>query len=326
MISNLFRWCRPSDLRKLGIAGMNRRNGEYIARYNPRALYPRVDDKLETKILANEFSLNVPELYGVVEYQSQVKQLGKMLEGRHSFVIKPSQGSAGKGILVILGRDGEYFLKPSGEKLTIHDIQRHVSNTLSGLYSLGGRNDRAMIEYAIQFSDAFEGFSYQGVPDIRVVMFLGYPVMAMMRLSTESSDGKANLHQGAVGVGIDLRTGKARSAVQHGRPIEQHPDTGRALKELIVPQWDEVILLASQCYEMCEMGYLGADIVLDKERGALILELNARPGLAIQVANNTGLLPRLKTIENLTRAERIMSSAQDRVDFAQKHFAEASLP
>ncbi len=321
MIANLFQWCRPSELRKLGIAGMNKRNGSYIARYNPRALYPRVDDKVETKILANEFGLKVPELYGIVQYQSQVKQLGKMLEGRESFVIKPSQGSAGKGILVILGRDGEFFLKPNGEKLTLHDLQRHVSNTLSGLYSLGGRNDKAMIEYAIQFSDAFDGFSYQGVPDIRVVMFLGYPVMAMMRLSTESSDGKANLHQGAVGVGIDLITGKARSAVQHGRPIFKHPDTGRVLQELVVPHWDELILLASQCYEMCEMGYLGADIVLDKELGPLILELNARPGLAIQVANNAGLLPRLEAVENLTRAERIMASAQDRVDYAQKHFA-----
>jgi len=321
VIANLFQWCRPSDLRKLGIAGMNKRNGEFIARYNPRALYPRVDDKLETKILANEFGLKVPELYGTVQYQSQVKQLGQILEGHESFVIKPSQGSAGKGILVILGREGEYFLKPNGEKLTLHDLQRHVSNTLSGLYSLGGRNDKAMIEYAIQFSDAFDGFSYQGVPDVRVVMFLGYPVMAMMRLSTEDSDGKANLHQGAVGVGIDLVTGKARSAVQHGRPIDKHPDTGRVLKELVVPHWNELILLSSQCYEMCEMGYLGADIVLDKELGPLILELNARPGLAIQVANNTGLLPRLETIQNLTRAERIMASAQDRVDFAQKHFA-----
>ncbi|VGO20201.1 alpha-L-glutamate ligase-like protein [Pontiella sulfatireligans] len=319
MIGKL-QWCRPGELHRLGIIGMNRRNGEYIARYNPRALYPRVDDKLATKVLANEFHLKVPELYGVVQYQHEIKQLGKTLEGRTSFVIKPSQGSAGKGILVILDREGDYFLKPSGEKLTLHDLQRHISNTLSGLYSLGGRNDKAMIEYAIEFSDAFEGFSYQGVPDIRVVIFQGYPVMAMMRLSTQASDGKANLHQGAVGVGIDLVTGKARSAVQHGRPIEQHPDTGRRLQELVVPQWDELILLASKCYEMTEMGYLGADIVLDEKLGPLILELNARPGLAIQVANNAGLLPRLKAVKQLSRSERILSQPLDRVRFAQKHF------
>ncbi len=316
-----FQWCMPSALHKRGIIGMNQRNGSYIARYNRRELYPRVDDKYETKRLATEFGINVPKLYGVIRHQYEVKQLEKILEGHNQFVIKPSQGSAGKGILVILGREGEYFLKPNGDKLTILDLRRHVNNTLSGLYSLGGRNDKALIEYAIKFSDAFDGFSYQGVPDIRVIVFQGYPVMAMMRLSTESSDGKANLHQGAVGVGIDIVTGKARSAVQHGKPVTHHPDTGKDLRTLEVPHWDELVDLSAQCYEMTELGYLGADIVLDKDLGPLILELNARPGLAIQVANNIGLLTRLKLIEGLSRKERILSRPSDRVAFSQKHFA-----
>ncbi|MGB0414224.1 MAG: alpha-L-glutamate ligase-like protein [Coraliomargarita sp.] len=316
-----FQWCMPSALHKRGIIGMNQRNGSYIARYNRRELYPRVDDKYETKRLATEFGINVPKLYGVIRHQYEVKQLEKILEDHDQFVIKPSQGSAGKGILVILGREGEYFLKPNGEKLTILDLRRHVNNTLSGLYSLGGRNDKALIEYAIKFSDAFDGFSYQGVPDIRVIVFQGYPVMAMMRLSTESSDGKANLHQGAVGVGIDIVTGKARSAVQHGKPVTHHPDTGKDLRTLEVPHWDELVDLSAQCYEMTELGYLGADIVLDKELGPLILELNARPGLAIQVANNIGLLTRLQLIEGLSRKERILARPSDRVAFSHKHFA-----
>ncbi|QQL45967.1 alpha-L-glutamate ligase-like protein [Sulfuriroseicoccus oceanibius] len=314
-------WCKPSELRKRGIVGMNHRNSHYIARYNRRELYPRVDDKLKTKLLAKEFGLNVPELYGVVTNQSGVKKLAKIVGDHQQFVIKPSQGSAGKGILVITGREAETFIKPSGGRLDHGDLRRHVSNTLSGLYSLGGKHDKAMIEYAIQFSDAFDGFSYQGVPDIRVIVFQGYPVMAMMRLSTAASDGKANLHQGAVGVGIDLITGKARSAVQFNRPVLKHPDTGRDLRELVVPQWDKLIHLASQCYEMTELGYLGADIVLDKNLGPLILELNARPGLAIQVANNAGLLDRLEAIESISRKDRILSTAESRVAFAQQRFA-----
>jgi D-alanine-D-alanine ligase-like ATP-grasp enzyme len=39
------------------------------------------------------------------------------------------------------------------------------------------------------------------------------------------------------------------------------------------------------------LGYLGADIVLDHRQGPLLLEANARPGLAIQIANGQGLLP-----------------------------------
>ncbi len=112
------------------------------------------------------------------------------------------------------------FLKPSGSRVTIKQIQHHASNTLSGLYSLGGKPDVAVIEELVEFSDIFEGFSYEGVPDIRVILYRGYPIMAMTRLSTRESDGKANLHQGAVGLGLDIASGKTLKAVQHGRPIE----------------------------------------------------------------------------------------------------------
>ena len=145
----------------------------------------------------------------------------------------------------------------------------------------------------------FEGFSYEGVPDIRVIVFKGYPVMAMMRLSTAASDGKANLHQGAVGVGVDIATGKAVRAVQFDKPILQHPDTGKDLSTLQVPHWNKLLTLASSAWEMTGLGYLGTDMVLDKEQGPMVLELNARPGLAIQIANGCGLLPRLHHIENM---------------------------
>ncbi len=320
-MSGRFHWASPRQLKKLGIIGMNQRNGSYIAHYNDRKFYPRVDDKFITKELAVEFGIRVPELYGVIRKQHEVRGLEELLRPYDQFVIKPSMGSAGKGILVITGRDGDEFCKPSGSRIKLNDIRRHISNTLSGLYSLGGRNDKAMIEYAIAFDDCFDGFSFQGVPDVRVIVFQGYPVMAMMRLSTEASDGKANLHQGAVGVGIDIVTGKARSAVQWGKTVTEHPDTGRKLKELEIPHWEEIIELSARCFEMTELGYLGADIVLDKHLGPLILELNARPGLAIQVANNTGLLPRLQCIEGLSRPERMLRTPSERVAFAKKQFS-----
>lgn len=306
----------PAKLRKKGIIGMNARNISYIARYNRRALYPFVDDKFKTKQLAREYDVPAPELYGLIRYQHQLKNIKQLLEPYEQFVIKPSQGSAGKGILVVTGRDGDQFIKPSGETVTLQYIKRHISNTLSGLYSLGGRNDKALIEYAIQFTDAFNDFSYQGVPDVRVIIFKGFPVMAMMRLSTEISDGKANLHQGAVGVGIGLKDGRALKAVQFNKPIDRHPDTGRILKELVVPHWEELLVLAARSYEMTGLGYIGADIVIDKNRGPMMLELNARPGLAIQVANGMGLKPKLESIAAMGKeAERM--TAEERVQLAQ---------
>ncbi|MHC4552349.1 MAG: alpha-L-glutamate ligase-like protein [Planctomycetota bacterium] len=311
---------KPSELRKLGIMGMNGRNVDYIARWNPRNLYPRVDDKLKTKLLAEEAGINVPKLYGVVQYQHEVKKIPEMLEPYSEFVIKPSQGSAGKGILVIVGKKDGQFLKPSGQPVSEKEIIRHVNNTLSGLYSLGGRSDKVMIEALVHFSDAFDRFAYQGVPDIRVIIYKGYPAMAMMRLPTQESDGKANLHQGAIGVGIDIGSGQAVSAVQHNHPVTHHPDTDAVLTEMVIPEWDPLMLLAARCYEVTDMGYLGVDIVMDKDLGPLILELNARPGLAIQIANNAGLAKNLEAIDAHIKQNPTLTPPE-RVAFAQTSFA-----
>jgi len=308
----------PAQLKKAGIIGMNMRNVAYIAGNNPRHLYPRVDDKLKTKLLAAEAGIAVPKLIGVVKFQHHVRQLEEFLSDQQSFVMKPSKGSGGKGILVISAREKGNYIKPSGSIIDGVDLRRHASNTLSGLFSLGGAVDVAMIEEMVEFADVFDGFSYQGVPDIRIIIYKGYPVMAMTRLSTRDSDGKANLHQGAIGVGLDIGSGRALFAVQHGHPVESHPDTGKKLNEITVPDWQESLRLAASCYEVTELGYLGADIVLDASRGPLILELNARPGLAIQVANGAGLAPRVKLIDEQAGTARTVNQ---RVAFSMQKFA-----
>jgi alpha-L-glutamate ligase-like protein len=314
----MIEWVRPSVLVKLGILGMNGRNVDYIGRYNDRRLYPLVDNKLKTKKLASEHGLNTPELLGYIEFQREIKKVNELIPEGEGFVIKPAQGSGGKGILVILSHDGRSFEKPSGERLDMAEIKRHISNTLSGLYSLGGKNDVAMFEKLIEFDNVFEGFSYEGVPDVRVIIYRGFPAMAMMRLSTAASDGKANLHQGAVGVGIDIVDGKAVNAVQFDRPIELHPDTGKELHSLIVPHWDEILKIAAGSYDMTGLGYLGVDVVLDKKRGPMLLELNARPGLAIQIANNCGMLKRFELIDEV--ADRGLNAAE-RIAFSKRSFS-----
>ncbi|NWK57605.1 alpha-L-glutamate ligase-like protein [Verrucomicrobiaceae bacterium N1E253] len=307
----------PAKLRKAGIIGMNHRNVVCIARNNPRKLYPRVDNKLLTKVLAREAGIAVPQLIGVVKTQGHVRELKEFLRDESSFVMKPAKGSGGKGILVIVGRDGDDYIKPSGERVSHLEVCKHASNTLSGLFSLGGANDVAMIEELVNFDAAFDGYSYQGVPDIRIILYKGYPVMAMTRLSTHDSDGKANLHQGAVGLGIDIGSGKALKAVQHGQIIRNHPDTGKDLHAFHVPAWKDFLLLASQCYEITELGYLGADIVLDADKGPLILELNARPGLAIQMANGIGMQTRFDAVEPEISKQR---DYKERVTFSMEHF------
>ncbi len=313
---------RYGRLAAKGIMGMNCRNIRYISRYNPRSLYPLVDDKLKTKNLAIEHGVNVPDLIGVIDNQHDVPKIARITDGVPGFCIKPAKGSGGKGILVIdRVVDGLYY-KTSGQTISLPDIERHISNILAGLFSLGGKTDFALVESLIKVDDAFLQFTHEGVPDLRVIVFRGFPVMSMMRLSCASSKGKANLHQGAVGVGISMDSGRAVRAVQSGRPVSHHPDTKQSLNDLIVPQWIAMLELACACYDMTGLGYLGVDLVLDKNRGPLLLELNARPGLSIQVANDAGLLPRLRRVETIKKPEKY--PIVERVAYSRAHFAAPS--
>ncbi len=305
-------------LKERGVLGLNNRNAGYTLWHNPRHLYPLVDDKLTTKRLAEKAGLAVPELYGVIEIERQVRDLASLLEPYSDFVIKPAQGSGGDGIIVITGRRGPRYRKASGQLISQENLDHHVSNTLSGLYSLGGHPDKALIEYRVEFDPVFEKISFQGVPDIRIIVFLGVPVMAMVRLPTRMSDGKANLHQGAIGAGIDLATGKTLSGVWKNEIVTEHPDTENPIINIQIPHWDTLLHQAAQCYEMTGLGYQGVDLVLDKNKGPLILELNARPGLNIQIANGAGLVSRLGMVE---KEAKNLTTLEDRLHFAKSTFS-----
>lgn len=305
---------RPRELRAWGMLGMNARNLDFIGRYNPRSRFPLVDNKLRTKLIAEQYGVPVPRLRFAVDQQHQVNDALRKLAELDGFAIKPVKGSGGKGIWVITGRRKDAFLKSSGVSVELSDLSRHMSNTLAGLYSLGGGADTVIVEDLITADPIFDDYSYEGVPDIRVIVFKGYPVMAMLRLATHASDGKANLHQGAVGVGLALDTGRCASAVQFDRRIEAHPDTGADLANVAVPEWPALLELAASCYEMTGLGYLGTDIVIDRDRGPMLLELNARPGLSIQIANGRGLVPRLRHVESLGAGPH--PSAAGRVSYA----------
>ena len=309
-------------LKAEGVLGMNRRNVAYIGRYNARERYPLVDNKLSTKKIAARWGLMVPELLGVVETQHEIEKIAEQLATLDQFVIKPAHGSGGKGILVIVGKTDDAYIKSSGERIGLIAVKRHLSNVISGLHSLGGQTDVAIVEALVRVDPMFSMLSHEGVPDIRLIVFKGYPVMGMLRLATRKSDGKANLHQGAVGVGLDIGSGRSICAVINNHVVTHHPDTGVALDDVAIPNWQRLLTLAAQCYEVTQLGYLGCDIVIDEERGPLMLELNARPGLSIQIASNMGLLPRLQHIEDL---DVLSATVEDRVRYAMTEFTDASL-
>ncbi|KTD76532.1 alpha-L-glutamate ligase-like protein [Legionella waltersii] len=312
---NLFR-----RLKNQGVLSINQRNSDFVLRYNPRKLFPLVDDKLKTKKLALKAGICVPELYDIIETEQQIKSIEQRLAPYSDFVIKPARGSGGDGILVFKDKVYGRYRQINGKLTTVQELSYHLSRLLSGAYSLGGSSDYAIIEKRVVVDPVFAEVSYEGIPDIRVITLLGYPAMAMVRLPTRLSGGKANLHQGAIGVGVDLATGKTLGGVFHNDPIDYHPDTLNPIVGIEVPYWEKILEIASSCYELTGLGYLGVDIVLDKDNGPLMLELNARPGLNIQIANREGGLKRYRAIEE--RFHEIQNeSTLDKVNFCRQEFS-----
>ena len=284
-------------LREIGVLGMNRRNAEYIMRSNPRSSFPLVDDKLKTKQLAEAHQIPTPPLYHVIEHHGDIPGLEKVLSGHQDFVIKPARGAGGSGIVLVTDHTAEGFVKQSGEIISWKDLTYHISDIISGIYSLEGLEDRALIEALVHPDPIFDAVTYRGVPDIRIIVYRGVPVMGMVRLPTRASDGKANLHRGAIGVGIDIGKGTTRVGVHRSRIVTHHPDTGDPVSGIQVPHWENMLLMAARSVDMTDLGFLGVDMVIDQKRGPLLLELNARPGLQIQIANQAGLLRRLELID-----------------------------
>lgn len=319
MLSLIKTW---KALKKKGIMGINQRNADYILNYNKRHLYPLVDNKIITKQRAEEAGIDVPELYGVIRTEHEITQIAKLLANHRDFVIKPAQGSGGDGIIVIADRyDSNRFKTVSGRLISLAEIEHQLSNIITGIYSLGGMRDSAIIEYRVKPDPIFKRISFEGVPDIRIIVLMGYPIMAMLRLPTRQSNGKANLHQGAIGVGIDLLTGTTLNGTWFNEKIDRHPDTDNRLSGVTLPNWHRFMYLAASCYELVGLGYIGIDLVLDRQRGPLILELNARPGLNIQIANDMGLSECAHRVEAhlaKLKKENRSENIEERLLFVQK--------
>jgi alpha-L-glutamate ligase-like protein len=276
------------------------------------------DDKLLAKEFAQDVGINVPPLYGKIEYPHEVGNYHEITDNYRDFVVKPARGAGGDGILVVLGKAGDYFCLADGSAIDPDDMAFHLSNILAGAFSLAGQPDKALVEYRVDFDPTFERITYKGVPDIRIVVFLGVPVMAMVRLPTRMSRGKANLHQGALGAGIAIPTGRTLTAVWRNVVVERHPDTQNTVMDVEVPDWDNLLGMAARSCDLTKLNYLGIDIALDRNRGPLVLEFNARPGLNIQIANREGLRHRLERVEANIKD---LKTAADRVRFAKETFA-----
>lgn len=298
----------PGNLKNImklsSILGLNARFQFYSYPYNLRCGKKIAASKLLTKRVLGKAGVQIPHIFARFKnYESITNFDWKSLPS--SFALKPSRGLGGQGIIVVKKKSTEstklspLWVTTQRKRVSQEDLRLHAEDILDGAYSLGNLPDIAYIEEFVGRHKAFRKYAYRGTPDIRVIVFNSIPVMAMLRLPTRQSGGRANLHQGAIGVGVDIATGITTHAVLNGETIKFKPGTKRKLHGLKIPFWDKILEVAVSCQKASGLGYLGVDIVLHPEKGPLVLELNSEPGLDIQIANNSGLRKRLERVEEL---------------------------
>lgn len=307
------------------ILGLNGRFNLYSYPNNSRKAKKIAASKLAAKRVLAKAGLPVPEVYARFREPQDVFKFdwNKLPE---SFAFKPARGLGGEGIVVVKKRSREstvhdpIWVTTQRKRVTREDLQLTALDILEGAYNAHNVPDIAFAEEYVGRHKAFRRFAYRGTPDIRLIVFNRVPVMAMLRLPTKESGGRANLHQGAVGVGIDIATGITTYGVHHGQLVKFKPGTKRKLHGIKIPYWDRILEIASMCQEASGLGYLGVDIVLHPEKGPMILELNSEPGLEIQLANLAGLHRRLDKVEDL-KVERPEQAVKIAKALFASHFA-----
>lgn len=282
------------------ILGLNARYQLYSYKYNKPRGKTIATSKLLTKKYLLKAGLPTPKVYKKFFRPQQILDFDwQSLPG--SFALKPSKGLGGEGIIVIKKRskDGLSWITTNKKKVTVDDLKLHTLDILEGAYSLKNTPDAAFVEEYIGRHKAFRRLAFRGTPDIRVIVFNRVPVMAMLRLPTKDSGGRANLHQGAIGVGVDIATGITTKALWYGQEIIYKPGTKRKLHGVKIPNWNKILLIAVECSTACNLGYLGVDIFLHPDKGPQVVEINYQPGFQIQLANFAGLRKRLERVEDL---------------------------
>lgn len=277
------------------VVGMNRRNLHYVYPNNPRKYFDYANDKVLTKTTLQKHGLSVPKSFFVIHYFYELQALEEKLRQHSSFVIKPSCGSGGNGIMVISEYKEGMWFSISGKPYSYQELKKHISDIIFGVYSFG-LDDAAIIEERIIQDEKITTLSPLGLADIRMINYKDSNAKAMLRIATKASDGKANLHQGGIGVAVDIKNGCTFNAQIEREDISSHPDTGVNLLNIDLPYWTEVTELCEQVCKVIPLDYLGIDIAFSN-KGPVILEVNARPGVEIQNISKEGMSATLGRID-----------------------------
>lgn len=197
-----------------------------VNKENPPEAIRFVDNKQKTKDALEEAGVPVPPTIELVQDRRDLAELD--WDGLpDTWVLKPNMGRQGAGILVAAGRDGDGWRTASGRQLTRKDLTHHMRGALDGEFSPQEiTKDWVLFEKQIVPHPALSELVPQGLPDVRLICYGSRPLLAMVRLPTNASDGKANLHQGALGAAVDLESGRVTRVLFKGRRSSSTPTPG----------------------------------------------------------------------------------------------------
>lgn len=280
-----------------GVLGLNARNLLYIKPYNPRRAVAFADDKMKTKSFLSARGIPTARVFARIESRRQLREFD-FSALPDTCVLKPNYGFGGEGILILKGRKNGQFLEQGKHPISNERLVAHIEDILDGKFSVNGMNDSAFFERILVAHDALTPFRPAGLPDVRIIVFNLIPVMAMLRIPTPESRGKANVHLGGIGIGLDMAKGTTTYAAQYHHMVTELPH-GTAVRGMQLPFWEEMLLIASRIQYMTNIGYLAVDLTIDEEQGPVLLEVNARAGLMVQVANLAPLRARLERVKGI---------------------------
>ncbi|MDH5475961.1 MAG: hypothetical protein OEX22_09750 [Cyclobacteriaceae bacterium] len=278
------------------VIGINQRNLGFIYPNNERKHFSLSDDKSICKEHLHKHDIATTPTYVIIESLGGMQEKWIEASKYDTIAIKPAKGRGGGGILILTKIDESSWRTPSGKIHTQASIFSHLANIVFGVYSFGTQ-DKAIIEYCIVNHELFQNIYPNGIPDIRIIAYQDQLIMGMIRIPTDESDGKGNLHQGAIGVAVDLDKGVIGKGFTGEEYISSHPDSGVKFEGLQIPYWDDILAIALRAAKSLPLKYLGLDIVIDQNLGPLIIEVNARPGIEIQNVNQMGILERIDQLK-----------------------------
>lgn len=310
----------------------NARNLLYIKKFNDKKAIRLANNKLETKIFLWERWIPFAKTYWIISNRNELYEFDFSYLPKKTFIIKPNQWSKGNWILIVKNISKEENLKPKEknnflnfiikkrEKIvpyktipthkkelyhiwekTINDptFRRYLLDIIDGKFSMNMGWDKVIIEEKLTPGELFKDFCEYGLADIRIIVFNLVPIATMIRVPTKYSNGKANLAQWWLGLGIEICTGKITSMLRKNKVYtHKFPKEFAHFFGKQIPYRKDILFLSSKAQYYVNLGYLALDRVITNE-GPKLLEINARAWLEVQKVTNTPLEKILEKIEDL---------------------------